>query len=128
MNNFSAKVFRERERALAEERATPAADLSEWRLEWHEDVLGVERAEVDAGITLNSDILDMEQCGLICCPEDQICSRDCKALNKLCDSCQVPICAACMLSLDHNHLSPMGLMNDNHIGYLDPWIYETDIT
>ena len=46
----------------------------------------------------------------------------------MCYSCQLLICATCQESLDHSHVSPMGLMNDNRIGYLDPWIYETDIT
>ena len=66
--------------------------------------------------------------GIICCPEDQICKRTCKMDRKLCQECQVPICADCRYCLQKNQLSPMGLVNDNFVGYLDPWIYQNDIT
>ena len=66
--------------------------------------------------------------GLICCPEDQICMRTCQNDKKLCLECRIPICANCRYCLTKNQLSPMGLVNDNFVGYLDPWIYEHDIT
>ena len=66
--------------------------------------------------------------GIICCPEDQMCQRNCKMDKKLCEECWIPICADCRYCLTKNQLSPMGLVNDNFIEYLDPWIYENDIT
>ena len=48
--------------------------------------------------------------------------------RRLCQECQIPICADCRYCLTKNQLSPMGLVNDNFVGYLDPWIYESDIT
>ena len=49
MKNFSAKLFRERERHPHEEYPAPCADLEEWRLQWHEDVQAAEQAKVAAG-------------------------------------------------------------------------------
>ena len=46
----------------------------------------------------------------------------------LCSSCELPVCMECQLCLQKNQLSPMGLLNDNFIGFLGPWIYEADIT
>ena len=42
--------------------------------------------------------------------------------------CELPVCYDCQLCLLQKQVSPMGLMNDNFIGFLDPWTYETDIT
>ena len=70
----------------------------------------------------------MEKDALMCCPEDQLCERKCKASKKLCYDCQIPICASCRYCLSQNVCSPMALLNDNFIGYVDPWIYEADIT
>ena len=69
-----------------------------------------------------------DDAGIICCPEDQICKRNCKTDKTLCEECRIPICADCRYCLTKNQLSPMGLVNDNFVGYLDPWIYEHDIT
>ena len=70
----------------------------------------------------------MEGAALMCCPEDQLCQINCKASQKLCYDCQIPICASCRYCLSQNVCSPMALLNDNFIGYIDPWIYEADIT
>ena len=32
------------------------------------------------------------------------------------------------MALQKKQLSPMALLNDNFIGFLDPWIYEADVT
>ena len=72
--------------------------------------------------------VDMGNNDLLCCPEDQFCQRKCKPAKKLCYECQIPICASCRYCLRQNQLSPMALMNENFVGYLDPWIYPADIT
>ena len=70
----------------------------------------------------------MEGVALMCCPEDQLYQRICKVTQKLCYDCQIPICASCRYCLTQNVCSPMALLTDNFIGYIDPWIYEADIT
>ena len=70
----------------------------------------------------------LQETPLLCCPEDHRCKRSCKADKTLCRLCELPVCLECQLCLQRKQLSPMGLMDDNFIGFLDPWIYETDIT
>ena len=70
----------------------------------------------------------LQETPLLCCPEDHRCKRGCKAAQTLCRFCELPVCLECQLCLQKKQLSPMGLMNDNFIGFLDPWVYETDIT
>ena len=75
-----------------------------------------------------ADVLEMGKTPLLCCPEDQKCKRSCKSDKTLCRFCELPVCLECQICLQKKQLSPMGLMNDNFIGFLDPWVYETDIT
>ena len=48
----------------------PGADLEEWKLDWHEDVEAGEPARVAAPKASRSGVLEMEESGLRCCPED----------------------------------------------------------
>ena len=64
----------------------------------------------------------------LCCPEDHSGKWNCKAEQTLCSSCELPVCMECQLCLQKNQLSSMALLNDNFIGFLDPWVYESDIT
>ena len=73
------------------------------------------------------DVLEMGDIPLLCCPEDHLCKRGCRANKTLCRDCELPVCLECQICLATNRVSPMGLMNDNFIGFLDPWIYETDV-
>ena len=121
MRNFSQEIFEERY-------GRPA--VAEWHLQWHDDVLKLAKPDAKTRKSEYPDILEMqgEGKGLICCPEDQICMRTCQNDKRLCLQCRIPICADCRYCLTKNQLSPMGLVNDNFIGYLDPWIYENYIT
>ena len=65
---------------------------------------------------------------VLCCPEDQTCRFDCKALGLLCPLCEVPICRECQLVLQQNKIIPHGLINDNWYGYLQSWVYEVGVT
>ena len=76
----------------------------------------------------HADVLEIGGTFLLCCPEDHKCKTSCKADKTLCRLCELPVCLECQLCLQKKQLSPMGLMNDNFIGFLDPWVYETDIT
>ena len=40
----------------------------------------------------------------------------------------MPICRKCMFAMQEHRVPAIGLMNDNFIGYMDPWVYEEDIT
>ena len=75
-----------------------------------------------------ADVLEMGKTPLLCCPEDHKCKISCKSDKTLCCFCELPVCLECQICLQKKQLSPMGLMNDNFIGFLDPWVYETDIT
>ena len=121
VKNWSEKVFCERY-------PSPITDLEEWRVTWHEDVVARERARLEAGEIQRSGVLDIGGSYLLCCPEDQISERTCKAAKKLCRECQIPMCVSCQLSLRQNRLFPTALLNDDFIGYLDPWMYRADIT
>ena len=70
----------------------------------------------------------MQQEPLLCCPEDHRCKGSCKEDRTLCRFCDLPVCAECQIFLQKKPLSPMALLNDNFIGFLDPWIYEADVT
>ena len=75
------------------------------------------------------DVLDMgTTTPLLCCPEDHRCTHGCKTAHTLCRSCELPVCLECQVCLQSTQVSPMGLINDNFIGFLDPRIYEADIT
>ena len=121
MRNFSQQIFEERY-------GRPA--LAEWHLQWHDDVRNLATPDPKTRKSQYPDILEMqgEGKGLICCPEDQICMRSCQNDKKLCLQCRIPICADCRYCLTKNQLSPTGWVNDNFVGYFDPWIYEHDIT
>ena len=75
MKNFSHNVFLGRY-------VSPGADLEEWRLQWHEDVKAGEKAKVASGKVQRSGVPGIKGTGLICCPEDQLCQRACKAAKK----------------------------------------------
>ena len=74
----------------------------------------------------NGDLWD-----LLCCPEDVVCTAECRHANSdhiqadhiVCKNCLVPICDECYQYICHPPLyaSPMALANDNIIGYT----YET---
>ena len=121
MRNFSQQIFEERY-------GRPAVE--EWHLQWHDDFMKLATPDPKTHKSRYPDILSMqgEGRGLICCPEDQICRRTCPIDKRLCLECRIPICADCRFCLTKNQLSPMSLVNDNFVGYLDPWIYEHDIT
>ena len=64
------------------------------------------------------DVQELLQTGaqIICCPEDQVCKRDCVQQKRLCAQCRVPICRQCRLCLCDGQIVPHGLMNDNWWG------------
>ena len=113
MRNFSQQIVEERY-------GRPA--VAKWHLQWHDDVLKLATPDPKTRKSEYPDILEMqgEGNGLICCPEDQICMRTCQTDKKLCLGCRIPIFADCRYCLAKNQLSPMALVNDNFVGYLDP--------
>ena len=122
--NFSSAVFEERYQRHGSPLAfrghtQPHVDFQDWQLRWHPDLI----AEGSV-----PDVLDMASVYILCCPEDHRCARDCVQARVLCQFCEVPICRSCRRSLQSNHIAPMSLINDNFYGYLDPWIWESNIT
>ena len=117
------EIFRERYME-----ASTAFDFSHWELHWAPDQLAREAQRKEMKKEYQADVLEMGNTPLLCCPEDHRCKRSCKADKTFCRFCELPVCLDCQICLQKKQLSPMSLMNDNFIGFLDPWIYETDIT
>ena len=105
-----------------------SADFGDWHLFLHPDVLAEAATRVQSGAAHNPDVLDIGKSALLCCPEDHTCAQGCSAQKLLCRYCDIPVCRDCLLALHGNEISPMGLINDNFIGYLDAWIYQNEIT
>ena len=65
---------------------------------------------------------------LLCCPEDHYCSEGCRDERTLCRICQILVCRDCQLAMMSEEILPRSLMNDNWLGYVDSWIYASDVT
>ena len=122
MRNLSQDIFRERYATSSD------TDFADWELIWAPEQRAREAQLKEINEKYQADVLEMGKTLLLCCPEDQKCKRSCKAEKTFCRFCELPVCLECQICLQKKQLSPMGLMNDNFIGFLDPWIYETDIT
>ena len=122
MRNFSQETFLERYATSIN------MNLADWELRWAEDVRAREAERKEMKEKYQADVLEMGDKPLLCCPEDHRCKGNCKAAKTLCGNCELPVCLECQICLQKKQLSPMGLMNDNFISFLDPWVYETDIT
>ena len=121
--NFSKEIFEERY-AQARTALATGVDFTEWQLEWVPEQEAIELERQRAGKSYHLDVNTL----LLCCPGDHRCEESCKSDRKLCRLCELPVCYDCQLCLLQKYMSPIGLMNENFIGFLDPWIYETDIT
>ncbi len=100
-----------------------SADFSGWQLRLHpvvteECALGNKKEEL---LSLASDTL-------LCCPEDHRCARGCAEQKLLCPACEIPLCKDCGFAMARNGIPAMGIINDNFCGYLQPWIYTSEIT
>ena len=104
------------------------SDFAEWQPRWAPEQSERESERQRIGQKYQADVLEMGQTPLLCCPEDHKCKGSCKTDKTLCRMCEFPICLESHMCLQKKQLSPMGLMNDNFIGFLDPWIYQADIT
>ena len=82
----------------------------------------------EIGVPFQQDVLDMGKTPLLCCPEDHRCKGSCKANKTLCRTCEIPTCLECQMCLQERQISPMGLIDDNFVGYLGLWVYESDLT
>ena len=122
MRNFSQKIFTDRYATSIN------MDLADWYLTFAAEERERQAQRKEMKKEFQADVLEMGDTPLLCCPEDHRCKRSCKADKTLCRLCELPVCFECQLCLQRKQLSPMGLMNDNFIGFLDPWVYETDIT
>ena len=103
-------------------------DFAEWQLHWAQEQIEREQEYKRLGEEYQADVLEMKKTPLLCCPEDHRCKGSCRANKTLCRMCELPVCVDCQYALQRNQLSPTGLMDDNFIGFLDPWIYQADIT
>ena len=66
---------------------------------------------------------------LLCCPEDRRCSTQSHARNSaLCDTCEIPLCKECHISLSKKRLPAMALTNDLWTGHTSRFIYENNVT
>ena len=74
------------------------------------------------------DLQHLSTTSLLCCPEDHRCKHTCVAEERLCASCEIPVCLTCRLALQENKVVPIGLMNDNWYGYVHRFIYEQQVT
>ena len=135
--NFSSAVFAERYRKPGSPLAhsgdssasAASAEFADWELLIHpelQDRLQQQEAGL-AGVPLD-ELEQFYHTPVLCCPEDQTCRFDCKALGLLCPFCEVPICRECQLVLQQNKIIPHGLINDNWYGYLQSWVYEVGVT
>ena len=104
------------------------SDFAEWQLRWAPQERARESERQRIGKNYQADVLEVGEIRLLCCPEDHRCKGSCRANKTFCRMCELPVCLECQICLQKKQLSPMGLMNDNFIGFLDPWIYDTDIT
>ena len=104
------------------------SDFAEWQLRWAPEQHARELERQRIKKNYQPDMLEREKTLLLYCPEDHRCKGSCRANKTLCRMCELPVCVDCQYALQRKQLSPMGLMNDNFIGFLDPWIYQADIT
>ena len=104
-------------------------DFKDWQLRLHPQYLQllVDSVEGFKGIDLEG-LTEISSSTLLCCPEDQECSGECKGGGHLCPRCQVPVCRSCRHFLAGNAIIPQGLSNDNWYGYVDAWIYASQVT
>ena len=104
------------------------SDFAEWQLRWAREQINRESGRQRIGKNYQADVLEMGETLLLCCPEDHRCKGSCRANKTLCRMCELPVCVDCQYALQRKQVASMGLMNDNFIGFLDPWIYQADIT
>ena len=107
----------------------PSADFTDWTLQLHPDVMKLLRNQEEGMRKIAvKDLEKMMSSSFFCCPEDQRCSRGCVEQKRLCPHCAVPVCRSCRKLLHENVIIPEGLINDNWYGYLEPWIYQQEVT
>ena len=95
--------------------ANPANDTdAPWQ---HSDILDADNSEWQRTLKTKKPFPRIDR--VMCCPED---ARPCPACKKnedqLCEECEIPMCHGCEIACRFSpHVIPMGLCNDNILGY-----------
>ena len=105
-------------------------DFSDWMVHLSESIswTGVSVESPKNKIEFEDEADELRKEGLLCCPEDYICTQGCHNDKKLCLKCQIPMCKDCRLCMRNNKKSPVASTNDNWVGYAQNWIYEQEVT
>ena len=104
-------------------------DSDDWLLAIDEEDMQMwMKKRTASGERISSCLEDLINDQLLCCPEDQECSRECMDQRKLCSLCRIPICKKCGPGLTSGKAVPIALANDNWYGYADNFIYENNMT
>lgn len=93
-----------------------------------EEYKTVEAGSRELGETRVNDLRELAKSFLICCPEDTHCTWEKHDPAMLCLRCRFPLCKTSQLELTSGAIIPAGLANDNWYGYVQEWIYKTEVT
>ena len=85
------------------------ADFNGWQLWLHPDVMNaVSKPSRRAAGQYSSDVKELENTALLCCPEDHRCFKDCVSKKRFCASCQLPVCRHCRIALEKTRFLKLG--------------------